>query len=818
MFVVMFLQKLAILFICLLPMFAVAQSDGKISGVVVDVNTKRPIEYASVSIATQGKVVNGVVTDKKGNFILKGLAGGVYSLSVVFVGYEATTIDSLRITKETGEINLNTILLTQAGASLQSVTVTSKTPLVENKIDRIVYNAANDVTSQGGAAIDILRKVPQVTVDIDGNVELQGNPNIRFLINGKPSAVFGNSLADALASIPASQIKSIEAITSPGAKYSAQGTGGIINIILKENKVRGINGVINMSAGTRLENASINLNYKNGSFGLGVFVSGNQQLISRTPMEQRRSSFGNNTSVNFEQNGHSDFERHGVQAGTSFEWNLNKSSSLSGSFTRFNFGNKNASIISQLQTVYDSATSIKTTTDAIRYSESKSTSHSTDWSLAYTKEFKREGEELSISWDASAERPLSGYSQQQLYKGEIVPYSGRRSENPGKETESELAVDYSLPLGEYAILETGLRGEFTDIYSRAEVSVLNANAYLTDLKQSYELRYKRQVYGAYVSTDFSLFNSFLNVKAGIRFERAVTQIDFPNTNIPNNSMWVPSLMLSHKFSDQQTIKIAYTKRLERPDLGDINPFINLADPYNITTGNPLLKPEIGHNTELGYSYNFAGGGNIYVALFERINTQDIKLVTAFYPTLKVGDSVYSNVSYALRQNFGTEYNTGMNISASVPVTQKLNLRSNVSYTYRVNKLQSGGGGLGGGRVRTNINASYQFGHDLIGEAFANYLSAFNNIQGRSPQQLTYTLAFRKQFLKKKLSVGFTATNPFTRYVKQQTTTETGNAFSSYTRWIPYRSFGITANWRFGKLEFKKQKEEDNSFQKDLPQQ
>jgi outer membrane receptor protein involved in Fe transport len=148
-------------------------------------------------------------------------------------------------------------------------------------VDKIVFNAANDVTSQNGAAIDVLRKVPQVTVDADGNVELQGNANIRFLINGKPSSIFGNSLADALASIPASQIKSIEVVSSPGAKYDAQGTGGIINIVLKDNKVRGINGSINATGGTLFETGSLNLNYKNNNFSMNAFFSGNAQLKAK---------------------------------------------------------------------------------------------------------------------------------------------------------------------------------------------------------------------------------------------------------------------------------------------------------------------------------------------------------------------------------------------------------------------------------------------------------------------------------------------------------------------------------------------------------
>ena len=153
-----------------------------------------------------------------------------------------------RFAGEQYERLLPNILLETAQNQLKAVNVVGRTPIVENKIDKLVYNAANDITSQSGVALDVLKKVPMVNVDIDGNVELQGDANIRFLINGKPSSIFGASLVDALQSIPASQIKSIEVITSPGAKYDANGTGGIINIILKDSKVQGINGNVNLSA------------------------------------------------------------------------------------------------------------------------------------------------------------------------------------------------------------------------------------------------------------------------------------------------------------------------------------------------------------------------------------------------------------------------------------------------------------------------------------------------------------------------------------------------------------------------------------------
>ena len=174
--------------------------------------------------------------------------------------------------------------------TLKDVTVTSQTKLIDNRIDKLVFNAENDVTSQGGVATDILKKIPQVSVDADGNVELAGSGGVRFLINGKPSSAFGSNVADVLQSIPASQIKSIEVITNPGARYDAQGLGGIINIILKQTKVNGINSNISLSAGTRIENGSFNITARHGNFGLNAFISGNTRLTAATPFTSDRTS------------------------------------------------------------------------------------------------------------------------------------------------------------------------------------------------------------------------------------------------------------------------------------------------------------------------------------------------------------------------------------------------------------------------------------------------------------------------------------------------------------------------------------------------
>jgi len=787
-----------------------------ISGKVFDKSTREPLEYATISIINKqsGKTITGTVADVKGAFSISNIPFDTYQVNIEFIGYEKTTLDNIVLSVEKRSVSIGTIFLSSSTHNLESVTVVGDKPVVENKIDKIVYNVSNDITSQGGAAIDVLKKVPQVTVDIDGNVELQGNSNIRFLINGKPSSVFGNSLSDALASIPASQIKSVEAITNPGAKYDSQGTGGIINIILYDNKMQGVNGNINLSAGSRLENGSLNLNIRHNNFGVNAFFSGNAALKSELPYSQNRfaQDTAAKTITNMVQTSRTDFVRNGFRSGIGFDWNITKNDIITGSLGYNQFGSSNQGLTNQEQLTTDYSSNPLSDIFTLRNSDSRSRIGSTDYSLDYKKKFKNEGQELDIVYDQSNGKPYSNYIQSQSYEGQTVPFSGSLSTNPGTDKEINLSIDYTHPVNKNILIETGAKMVDEDISSIANVSDFDPslNQYVSDAFQSYHLNYKMKVYAGYLSTNFKLFN-WLNVKAGARYEHTDVNIDFPNTTVPAYGTFVPSVVLSHDFNKTQSLKLAYSKRIERPEYRELNPFINLSDPYNLSTGNPLLKPEIGNNLELGYSSTFKKGGNIYISLIERINTQDVKQVTTFYPAFLIGDSTYTNVSVTNSQNIGEEYNTGINVSGSYPITTKLNMRGNlmVSQRYIVSNVGIGNQSTGF-RARLNLNATYQLNKDLVFELFGFYSSPVQNIQGKNPQYFMYTFALRKLFWDKKASFGFTATNPFNKYVRQLSTISTESYTSTNIRMMPMRSFGISFMYKFGKLEFSKTKEDDNN--------
>ncbi|MBC6112490.1 TonB-dependent receptor domain-containing protein [Pedobacter fastidiosus] len=790
---------------------------GKISGTVIDAITKEPIDFATITVFKIGtkEVVNGISSDAKGNFTVSGLPNGIYRVSVDFIGYKATVFDPVTISATAPTVTLGTILVVSTVDQLQSVTVTAKTPIIENKIDKTVYNTANDLTAQNGVALDVLKKVPMVSVDIDGNVELQGSASVRFLINGKPSSIFGASLADALQSIPASQIKSVEVITSPGAKYDANGTGGIINIVLKDNKFQGINGSINYSVGTRLQNGSLNLNIKKGNFGAGVFFSGNQQFntMSKNTLDRISYNSARDTISKFFQDGNSPQKRASYQTGLNLNWSISSKDELTATLGYNHFNNNTTGVNSQIQE-YLLASSGKTISDlkSLRNSSSNFSANSTDLSLAYKKTFNKDGHELDFLYNASFGNNLVNTSQVSTYQGGNFPTTGLNSSNPGKENETEISVNYALPLNKKFTIESGAKVLIDNLNNSVVTdTLLSTGSYINNTNQSYGFNYRRNVYAAYLSASFTLFKDFITGKAGIRYERTGKVADFSGTEIAGYNTFAPSFTLQHKLDDSQSIKLSYTYRIERPDYGDLNPFYNISDPHNISTGNPLLKPEIGNNFELGYSKNFKNGANIYFAGYYRRNSDDMQQLTTYYDILSINGTDYDAVSLTKRLNLGNQTSVGASLFASVPVTDKFNLRTNIQAGNR-NNVSPGLAGVSAFSYRANINASYDFGNNLLAEVFGNYNSTQKNLRSTRPAVFNYSLAVRKQFLGKNASIGLTAANPFNRYIKQRQTSFGPNFDQTNLRMVPVQSFGLTLSYKFGKLQFNKDSREDNAPQ------
>jgi len=793
----------------------------RIIGEVLDSASGLALEYASVSILAiaTDKVLREASSNKSGHFELDEIPGGQYKIQIAFIGYSQRTIDSITITGKVETVNLNQLWLAKNFTTLQAVSISSG-KLVENKIDKLVYNAENDISAQTGVATDILKKVPMVSVDIDGNVELAGSSAIRFLINGKPSTIFGNNIADVLQSIPASQIKSIEIITNPGAKYDAQGLGGIINIILKKSNLQGINSSLSLSLGTRNENGSLNLNAKKGRFGVNAFFSGNARLKAKTPFTSQRESYDSISKSFFSiiQDGSSDISRHGIQTGIGFEAEVDKRNSFTGGITFNSFGFQGSGSFDQTQVIRTSEPPGDVVTE-IRTINNNSNSFSeknTDANFGYRRTFDKEDQELEIGVNSSfANNHNQSASQQYLLPGNTMSYASDGT-GLGKEKLNEFTVDYKQPFSETIKWGVGAKLSLYDIASNSDVFGFNHDLkeYQYDSSLSISLDYHQKVYAGYSEISFSAGKLF-DVKGGGRFEETITRSYYSNADsqvqVPSYGTFVPSLLLSRKLNDKETIKLGYSKRIERPDYEELNPFINTSDPNNISMGNPHLKPEISHRIELSYSRNLSNGSSIMATLFHRINKNDIQPFVVYYPSLIIGDSTYYNVYVTSRQNIGTERNTGMNLFGDFHTSDRISVRSNLFFFYRNtrNEVDTGYDSQSF-NYRFNVNLTYQLSTTWLGEFFGNFNSPRHEAQGKYPSFISYTLAIRKKFWNRKASFALTATNFLTEYVKQKTEL-TGPGFVAETiRNVPFRSFGINFTWKFGRLEFKKDNEEVNN--------
>jgi len=665
-------------------------------------------------------------------------------------------------------------------------------------------------------ATDILKKVPQISVDIDGNVELAGSSSIRFLINGKPSTMFGSSINDVLQSIPASQIKSIEVITNPGAKYDAQGLGGIINIILKKNTARGINGNVSATVGTLNQNGSLNFNARKGKFGLNAFVNGNARLTRTTPYSSERLSTDTSSKADalLQQDGSSDFKRHGMQAGIGFDWTHKEKNNFSGSLTYGSFGNSNVGSMNQSEIVHDGLGNIVSQLNTLNKTKNQYNEQSFDVNLNYKRTFEREDQELEISFNSSTgpNNRKTGNDQFLLPQDSLI--YGTRGKNPGTEDESQVVIDYVHPITKDVHLGVGGKINFYNITSSSDVLVWQEPVmdYVYDSTLSNNLDYHQKVYAAYSELSFPVGKLF-DAKIGGRYERTQVDAFYSNANekiAPAYNTFVPSIFIMRKIGDDQTIKLNYSKRIQRPEFDDLNPYINTSDPKNITTGNPYLKPEFSNRFELSYNNDLGRTGSFMVTLFYRENHDDIQPFVTYYPTLIVGDTTYTNVAVSTRENIGIEKNYGSNLSCDLHINNMFNVRTNLFFFYRhtINQVDKGYDSYSM-NYRFNLNASYQFPNNFAAEFFGNFNSPRHEAQGKYPSFTSYSFAARKMIWKKKGSIAITMNNVFSEYITQKTQLFGPGFVTNSERKVPFRSIGINFTCKFGKLEFKKEKEDNN---------
>lgn len=790
----------------LLPLFGYAQFPpmrgggapvvkGTIRGVLVDSLTQQPLEYASVVLTLPGgKMLDGQITDEKGVFRFREVNTSKYEIQATFIGYEPKVIRNVVNTPEKPDLDLGKVFLVSQGVNLEEVVVAEEAPVMESKIDKIVYNADKDITNLGGDGADVLRKVPLLSVDLDGNVSLRGNSNVRIFINGKPSSMFAGNVADALKSLPADQIKSVEVITSPTARYDGEGSSGIINIVLKRPNVEGLTGSVNASVGTRANNADMSLAAARGRFGINGNLGSRFTWLRPGSQSFHREDFLAEGKVRLlDQGGDNKSAWTGVNGsiGAFYDFNayngINTNVRLNGNQFIRN-GTTNSSFIDPLLSIAQAYS---------RYNDDVNLGGGIDWSTDFKRTFAGNKErEWTTAYQLSTR--LSEETTRIEQTGEPTLLVNQDNENLGLNLEHILQTDYIHPFSDKLKLETGIKGILRRMNSTYDYNDFDeaSGTFVRNPLISGEFNYIQDVGAAYASISAKLSNRY-DVVAGARYEYTWIQGDPANGQPAFSNAYgnlLPNAIVSRKLGPFSSIKLAYNQRIQRPGLRNINPYQQLNDPRNITVGNPTLLPELSHQLDLNYN-TFIKGSIINVSVYFRQTTDIIESFLSITP---------EGASLNTFQNIGRNEVVGANLFGTVSLFQKkLTIRGSID----VNTYSSRGNVAGLDLSNTDINwrsflnVSYDFGKGYKAESFGMLRSHQTTLQGRIPSFWLYSFAFQKEF-SKKWSLGVNIVEPFNLYKSFRTDLK-GPSFTQESNFrVPFQSYGVSVRYAFGKLEGK----------------
>jgi outer membrane receptor protein involved in Fe transport len=591
---------------------ATGQGSGVIKGSLIDSLTGKPLEYVAVALrrGSFNKILNGAVTDEKGNFRLEGLGVGEYKLTFSFVGYETKTVNKVNITATNSEYYNKSILLKPAASNLKEVEITAQKQTIEQKIDRIVYNVEKDAGASTQTLNDILRKVPMINVDAEGNPSIRGNTNIQVLINGKPSGIFAASIADALRTIPGDQVVRVEVLTSVSAKYDAEGTAGIINIITKKKQIEGYNGSTNLSGGNLLGNGSFNVNVRTSKIGLSATVGGNR-LFPRemTNTIDRLDNFQDRTRL-LEQTGESHISRFAGSARFALDYDFNSQNSLTTSFQLAQM-----SLIGDGSTDVLNALTLKDTqilNRSFRGMTNLKKDKNFDWTTDFKRTFKNPKNELSASVRWSQFNTDGSYFIDET-RAITNEYNMReKGLNTGNTNEVTGQIDITRDLGKKITLETGAKNIYRSIGSLSDYMEYNNSKtdYVKNDKRSNDFDYLQNVSSVYAQSNFAVKTNW-SFQMGSRLENTyIKSVDIKGEPTDRQYLnWTPSVVVGYSLKKSTTLKFSYNRRIQRPGLAQLNPFINSSDPSNLTQGNISLKPEVVDKLNINLSYYLRGGHN-----------------------------------------------------------------------------------------------------------------------------------------------------------------------------------------------------------------
>jgi outer membrane receptor protein involved in Fe transport len=703
------------------------------------------LSYATIALYEKDTkdLITGGITDAEGKFSVQSSSSNFY-VEVSFLGYNSIVINDYEINGQS--VYLKTIKVEPNEELLNDVMVTAEKSQTVFELDKRVFNVGQDLISSGGSALDVLNNVPSVNVNIEGVVSLRGNSNVQILINGKPSVLAsGNTLG----SITADMIEKIEVITNPSAKYDAQGTTGIINIVLKKESKKGFNGSVSFNVGSpRNNNIGLSMNMRTDRFNFfGQFGVGKRsQLSSYNGVTLDRKNVNSNYLYNNGSDGRDEQVYHMV-LGTDYYINKLNVITLTGNFAyeiEDNYSN----------TAYDKIDRSNVLISSSARSEvAEATNPKIQYDLTYKKSFEDNKDKsfiMSATGNSFSKNQFSNFEN----KGTFGEFDGfkQRFENDYLRAEYVFLADYVHPFTKESELESGIKYVITEISNDYDLMDWESNQFISNPEFNDIFSYDQNILAAYTTYGYK-FKKF-GVKAGLRVENTKIKSLLEVTNETNDQDYTnlfPSIHSSFKFTETFSVQMGYSRRIGRPDMRDLNPFTSFSDNLNLRTGNPDLIPEFTNSFELS-TLRVWGIGTLSGAIYHRRTDGVIDRIT----------TVVDSLTITTPMNLGQSRNTGIELNGSFDpaIWYRLMIDANWSSFHRIGVLESENFDFSNSSWSTEITNKFKFPYDIDLEIRVNYQSAEERVQGIILSYAYADFGVKKKFMKGRAVVNFSMRDVF----------------------------------------------------------
>ena len=774
------LKKIALLLLMSCSLVALAQRPQGmpqmkkiiVQGNVTDTETQTPLEYATISLKNERRpqMLQGGITGADGNFKVE-VFPGRYDITVEYIGFEPYTLQGVVMQEN---YDLGAITLNFAADALEGVELVGERTEVEIRLDKRIYNVGKDITVRGGSVSDVMDNIPSVSVDVEGNIALRGNENVRILINGKPSGLVGLSGPQGLRQLPAESIEKVEVITSPSARYEASGTAGILNIILKREELEGFNGSIIANAGLPKNlggTASLNWRTKKINFFTTTTYSDSKSLGGGVFNSQYFNGDAPDSFTNENRDYNRERKNFFINLGMEYYFNDDTSLTLSG-FVR------NSDNTSNNTTTIENINGTGTRRDTFgRYQDEEELDNSRQFTANFTKKFDDKGHELII--EVQSERS----SEDESDYAENTNTIDQRSATDESQDRTLIQVDYVYPIDSNTQFELGYRGNFSDQETDYRVfdildGVDTPNTNLTNF-----LGFKQNVNAVY--TQFGKKINAFSYLLGMRMEDTFIVIDQRTTNEYNEKRytdWFPTVNLSYEFNEKENITLGYSRRIRRPRSWSLNPFQSLTSLTFFRQGNPDLDPSYSNSFDFGYLKRwekFTFNGSIYyqraTQVITRITEATGQIVQVSQdPLVEVPALRSTSINLSKNNRAGTEFTLTYTPSRKTRFSGNFNIFNSKT----IGELDGIDYGAEIISWFARINSNFPLPLGITSQLRAFYRGPRANAQTRSKGVFNLSGALNKPILNKKGTLSFRASDIFNTSIGKSTT-ETED-FINYT--------------------------------------